>query len=370
MKNSIFVLFFLFLSIQAYSEQVIPVFKDVLFFDGYAPLVSDSVYEEYAGKLPDAGVIRHKNSSYAVKLTKEQLSKFGDNIVMNVFINPVCDNYDRLANISLAMVPKGQNSYSPTEVNRYEIGRFITPFMDKNKTFQPASYSFNLNYLSPVFRDKKLLSQYDYWIEFEVFGVPYAANKEIAGCEGRSDVFFGSLEFVSPAAPAKKGKGLVLMPLLFKYQLNNYKEESTDELGKTIKSVKFSLDKNVRNARLVLITSNHGANSGGEEYNRRMHYIRFDNELMLEYKPGRRSCEPFRHFNTQRNGIYGRSEKTDEQWQAFSNWCPGDVIDTRIIELGNLKAGEHEFMIEVPEAQFVDKQGYIPVSLYLLGNAK
>ena len=117
--------------------------------------------------------------------------------------------------------------------------------------------------------------------------------------------------------------------------------------------------------QLVLITSNHGANQGGEEYIRREHYVYVDGMLALQYKPGRDSCEPFRIYNTQGNGIYGPYQRSDEEWQSFSNWCPGDIIDTRIVTLGALAGGVHEFVIEVPDAVFADMQGDFPFSLYV-----
>ena len=59
--------------------------------------------------------------------------------------------------------------------------------------------------------------------------------------------------------------------------------------------------------------------------------------------------------------------RTDEGWQSFSNWCPGDVIDNRIISLGAFSAGQHTVRISVPQAQFADKQGDIPVSMFFQG---
>ena len=115
----------------------------------------------------------------------------------------------------------------------------------------------------------------------------------------------------------------------------------------------------------MLITSNHGANSGGEEYVRRQHYVYLDSELILEYTPGRTSCEPFRMYNTQSNGIYGPSPRSDAEWQSFSNWCPGDIIDRRTIDLGELESGTHEFVIDVPDAVFAGDEGNFPLSLYL-----
>jgi hypothetical protein len=151
---------------------------------------------------------------------------------------------------------------------------------------------------------------------------------------------------------------------------NNYQENATDTLGQTIKNKQFTLPQNLTDAHLVLITSNHGANSGGEEYNRRWHYVYLNQEEILNYKPGRTSCEPFRKYNTQANGIYTTRPRTDEQWQSFSNWCPGDVIDTRVIPLGALPAGEHLFTIEVPDAVFPDKNGNFPLSLYFQGKTE
>ena len=54
-------------------------------------------------------------------------------------------------------------------------------------------------------------------------------------------------------------------------------------------------------------------------------------------------------------------------WQSFSNWCPGDAIDNRILPLGSFKAGKHTLTISVPEAQFAEKQGDIPVSAFFQG---
>jgi hypothetical protein len=156
-----------------------------------------------------------------------------------------------------------------------------------------------------------------------------------------------------------------LIPVAISETFNDYAEGASDEIGKTTKTIQFDLPEDTPNAQLVLITSNHGANAGGEEYNRREHYVYVDGKLALQYKPGRETCEPFRMYNTQGNGIYGAVPKTPEEWQSFSNWCPGDIIDTRIIPWGAVDGGSHEFVIDVPDAVFVDDQGNFPFSLYV-----
>jgi hypothetical protein len=345
------------------GQNKIVVYDEILFYDGYNNL--DTLADEIV-PVPD-GMFRLKTSVVTTKLTEEQLDMFGDTIEMEVIIKAACDNYDRLGHVHLALVPKGTESYNMGDdgVERYELGRFITPFMNKNKQPDTVPYTFNVSYLKHVFKDKDLLEKYDFWMELDVFGVPYAANTEISGCSGRNDVFYGSLNFITSDSIAKH-EGNILIPIFNKFTLDNYNTNNTDELYQTRKSAEFTIENDLPNCKLVLITSNHGANAGGEEYNRRWHCIYFNDDLVLSYKPGRKSCEEFRKYNTQGNGIYGNAAMTDAQWQSFSNWCPGDVIDTRVIELGDLTAGTHKFMIDVPDAVFVGMDGYFPLSLYFL----
>ena len=351
---------------QEEERNIIRIFDEVVFYDGYR--MTDNPDNDL-----EDGVLRHSCSLYAKKLTDEQLDAIGESLDLNVTVAACCDNYDRIGNINIAFVEKGSESYVPETTPRIEIGRFITPFMDKNKNPKEVPYSYEMDYLSVILRDKTLRSTYDLWLEFELFGIPYAANQQIAGCAGRSDVFAGTLEF-STCGTHIPTDGNILIPIVIKKpeyiggNLNNYKEGATDEIGKTVKTYTFELDEDIKDSYVVLITSNHGANENGEEYNRRWHYVYFDDELVLSYIPGRESCEPFRKYNTQSNGIYGRFSKSDSAWQSFSNWCPGDVIDNRIISLEAVEKGEHKIRIEVPEAIFANQEGDIPVSMYFHGS--
>lgn len=357
------------LKAQTNGRDTVTVFDAVRFYDGY-------LVEKNPEDLTLDGILRHRTSLYAIKLTDEQLAQIGDSLEMHVRVQACCDNYDRIGNVNIAFVPKGQETYKPDEVQRIEIGRFITPFMNKNKKPDTVPYEYKVPYLSYIFRDSELRALYDIWVELEIFGVPYAANQQIKGCADRSDVFLGTLKF----STINENKGVmtdkdVLVPIVIKnpeyiaHNLNNYDERATDEIGKTIKTYTFTVPKDVADGQLVVVTSNHGANEGGEEYNRRWHYIYYDGgeEPVMVYKPGRNSCEPFRKYNTCPNGIYGYFKKSDETWQSFSNWCPGDVIDNRIIDLGEVKTGTHTVCISVPDAEFVGGQGDIPVSIFFQG---
>ena len=359
MKKHYFLILALFgLMLTSKAQMIsIPIYDNVLFYDGYAGIVSN----------PTApGVVRLRNDLFTKKLTPAILSQIGSTLELSVVITAACDNYDRIGNVNLAFVPKNAVSYNTATTPRIELGRFITPFMNKNIQPNSVPYSFVVDNVAKILKDSYLNSIYDFWIELEVFGVPYAANTQVAGCAGRNDVFFGTLDFITYEAATIPNDTFIL-PLNFKKDLNNYAVGASDAVGTTVRTINFNLTSPINNAKFELITSNHGSNSGGEEYNRRWHYITLDSNPILTYKPGELTCEPYRYFNTQGNGIYGSTPRTPEQWQSFSNWCPGSVIPIREIALGNLSAGPHSFVISVPEAVFVGGQGYIPVSLYLQG---
>jgi len=344
--------------IQASAQTTITIMDGVIFHDGYAGPVPDVD--------PQPGVIKLRNDLFTRKLTTDELASIGTSLQMRVVIGALCDNYDRIGNVNMALVPAGESTYDPALVEHIELGRFITPFMNKNIQPDSVPYLFNVDNVAMLLKDTELTTTYDIWIELAVFGVPYAANEQVAGCSGRNDVFTGKLTFqTNDPAPAQDTN--VLLPLFFNTNLNNYQATATDTLGLTTKSITFDVENDLTDGAFFLITSNHGANSGGEEYNRRFHYAYYDGMLRLTYKPGRLTCEPFRQFNTQGNGIYGASPRTPAQWQSFSNWCPGDVIDIRRIDLGPVTAGEHTFMLRVPAAVFAGGEGYFPLSLYFQG---
>ena len=342
------------------------VFDHVVFYDGYNSTVFDAGLDD--------GVYRMKNSLYSTPLPMEQLTDLGDGLTLDVTIGALCDNYDRISSLCLAFVPKGASTYDYDKVRRIEIARLITPFMNKNISPTEVPYTFDIPNVANLLRDPALRADCDLWMEFEVFGVPYAANKEVAGCSGRNDVFEGTVDLVyTPAEEARPSEGNVLVPINVKYlddrgniNFNNYTESATDTLGITTKTYEFEVPEDVADSKVYLILTNHGANSGGEEYVRRLHLVYYDGDIVLSYTPGGVSCEPYRVYNTQPNGIYANS-RPESFWKTQSNWCPGQAVPIREIPLGAQKAGKHKVMIRVPDARFVGKDGDFRPSLYFHG---
>jgi len=359
-------------SATAQETTTIQVFDKAVFYGMYEGTVNTPKPE---------GAVRNSNSSYGKKLTDEQIVAIGNTLKMTVILNPLCDNYDRIGKVNLAFVPKGATSYDYKTVSRIEIGRYITPFMNKNAALQEVPYEFQIDNVAKIVHDENLAAQYDFWVELEVYGYQGddrgGAVKEIAGCAGRNDVWQGSLKFETSTNTRLTQGPNFFAPILTNYELKNYTLDGTDEIGKTVKTVTVTLDKDFPNAKIYLITSNHGSGTNGEEYVRRQHNVYFDDALKLSYTPGGKSCVPYRKYNTQGSCIYYDCStnpatlrpNTDAAW-AWNNWCPGNAIPTRVVELGDLKAGTHKFKIEVPRAEFFNKDGYFPTSAYMVGGTE
>jgi hypothetical protein len=334
--------------------------SDAVYYDGYAATVSNPV---------PAGLIRLSNTRYARKLTDAELNSFKAKIAMRVTIGALCDNYDRLGSVYLAMIPKNQPTYTINDVNvkRIEVSRYITPFMNKNRTPTEVPYTYDLSNLYSVFHDNALRTAYDMYMELDVFGVPYAAQTQVAGCTGRIDVFSGTLTFFSTDAGATPTDYNALVPILTYKTLNNY--NSTDVPGETVRIVSFNLPNTVTNARFYVISTPHGANSGGEEYVRRQNYTYIDDVQMLTYTPGGISCEPFRVYNTQGNGIYGSVPKSFAEWTSWNNWCPGNSVPVRGFTMPSIAAGNHTLQHTIPTAVFNQQQGDVYLSVYMQGKS-
>lgn len=345
---------------QSQTTTMVNVISQAVYYDGYASTVSDPV---------PTGLIRLANTRYARKLTNAELSSFKAKIAMRVTIGALCDNYDRLGSVYLAMIPKNQPTYTidDTNVKRIEVGRYITPFMNKNRSPIEVPYTYDLSNLYSVFHDTTLLNTYDMYMELDVFGVPYAAQTQVSGCSGRIDVFSGTLTFFSTDTGATPTTYNSLTPLLSYTRINNY--NSTDVPGETVRLISFNLPTAVTDARFFVISTPHGANSGGEEYVRRQNYTYIDDVQVLTYTPGGISCEPFRVYNTQGNGIYGATPKTFDNWTSWNNWCPGNSVPIRGFTLPNLTAGNHTLKHTIPTAVFYQQQGDVYLSVYMQGKS-
>ena len=146
----------------------------------------------------------------------------------------------------------------------------------------------------------------------------------------------------------------------------------------------FTLPRDAKNVQLRYIVTGHGGHSGGDEFTENPNILSVDGKEVLHFTPWRDDCASFRRFNPA-TGVWlikrlasyisetGYREKQVEEPLASSdlsrsNWCPGSDVVPESIELGDMKAGEHTFTIDIPQAQPVDgnKLNHWLVSAYLV----
>ncbi|BDD11722.1 hypothetical protein FUAX_41540 (plasmid) [Fulvitalea axinellae] len=314
-------------------------------------------------------ILKISNTTHARKITNDMIAQLHGKLRLNVTVWAACDNYDRKGHIQLVFVPTGEDYVDNENKIEIEIARFITPFMNRNISPDHVDYSFEIDNVLKLLKDTSLKEKYDFYISMDLNGLTSTGQKQVPGCEGRKETFIASIDFVSPKSEYEHTAQTFHL-LAKKFGIKSYKDSNTDVLGEAVKTFSINTEKDIQNAKLYFITSSHGANQGGEEYNRREHFLSFDGSSVASFIPGGVSCEPFRVVNTQGNGIYGPSPRTDEEWASFSNWCPGDIIPIREFDLGTVSAGNHVLKIEIPSAQFVDNQGSISVSAYIQGETE
>lgn len=146
----------------------------------------------------------------------------------------------------------------------------------------------------------------------------------------------------------------------------------------------FKLDKDAKNVKLYYTTTGHGGHEGGDEFIKIKNSVFMDNELVLDTIPWRDDCASFRRFNPT-SGVWLQKDSAsyiDEASHTYktkeieeriassdlsrSNWCPGSLVKPFVVELGDLKKGEHTLKISIPATLATeDKLNHWLVSAYI-----
>lgn len=146
----------------------------------------------------------------------------------------------------------------------------------------------------------------------------------------------------------------------------------------------IQLKKDAKNVQLHYITTGHGGHSGGDEFIKIKNSVYFDGKLVLDTIPWRDDCASFRRFNptsgvwikkdsasyispeTRKYEIKEIEERIASSDLSRSNWCPGSFVEPMVVDLGNLKAGNHDIKIKIPATPVDgDKLNHWLVSAYL-----
>jgi hypothetical protein len=157
-----------------------------------------------------------------------------------------------------------------------------------------------------------------------------------------------------------------------------------DLFSKTPLEQHFELNKNAKNVKLYYITTGHGGHGGGDEFIKIENSVSIDGKLVLDTIPWRDDCASFRRFNPT-SGVWIKKDSAsyiDPKTHTYkikqieeriassdlsrSNWCPGALVKPFVVELGDLKKGDHKLNVSIPATPaFGDKLNHWLVSAYI-----
>ncbi len=143
-------------------------------------------------------------------------------------------------------------------------------------------------------------------------------------------------------------KSAQVIPL---FNTTNVMEMAGQEYGTLFNSEKglvvtFTLDKDLKNAKLRYITTGHGGWENGDEFVPKKNSIYLDEKEVFHFTPWREDCGSYRLYNPASGNFNNGLSSSD---YSRSNWCPGTATNPVYIELGDLKAGTHTLQVKIPQ---------------------
>lgn len=225
-------------------------------------------------------------------------------------------------------------NYSPL----LELMRFFTPFgikqynhiQLKDKTWEEqVSYRQDISELTSAFSGK------------EMYVGTFIGNYDKGGHKVSMNITIH---------PEENGvaKSSIVLPL---FNTTNVMEMAGQEYGTLFNSDKgltltFTLNKELKKARLRYITTGHGGWENGDEFVPKKNTIYLDEKEAFHFTPWREDCGSYRLYNPASGNFPNGLSSSD---YSRSNWCPGMVTNPIYIDLGELKAGTHTIQVKIPQ---------------------
>lgn len=110
----------------------------------------------------------------------------------------------------------------------------------------------------------------------------------------------------------------------------------------------FTLKKDLKNAKLRYITTGHGGWENGDEFLPKENTTLVDGKEVFSFVPWRTDCGSYRLYNPASGNFANGLSSSD---YSRSNWCPGTTTNPIYISLGDLKAGNHQIQILIPQGE-------------------
>lgn len=157
-----------------------------------------------------------------------------------------------------------------------------------------------------------------------------------------------SLNITIHGEEKQQSKNTFVLPL---FNTTNIMEMASQEYATMFNNekgllVNFTLEKDIKNAKLRYITTGHGGWENGDEFVPKKNTILLDEKEAFSFVPWRMDCGSYRLFNPASGNFNNGLSSSD---YSRSNWCPGTVTNPMLIDLGDLKARKHTIQVKIPQ---------------------
>lgn len=112
--------------------------------------------------------------------------------------------------------------------------------------------------------------------------------------------------------------------------------------------VSFTMKEPAKNVRLFYLTTGHGGWGNGDEFNQKPNTIYLDGKQVISFVPWREDCGTYRNWNPCSGNFSNGLSSSD---LSRSNWCPGTLTNPEYIYLGDLEAGAHTIVVQIPQGE-------------------
>lgn len=341
-------------------------YRDLLWKSRFTTL---KIFENETINFSDASksndsILRFANGTIILKKVKFPTIKNGSQIFVELAEQSNGDAYDRTG--SVFMIPTDQKisfmdglkngaktlpvyengngkqyqgvirteTYSPL----VELMRFFTPFGIKQYNhiqLKDKTWHEVVPYRQDISELHAALSNQEVWVGTFIGNYDKGGHKV-------------SLNITIHGEESQTSKNNFLLPL---FNTTNVMEMAGQEYATMFNHenglfVEFTLDKDIKNAKLRYITTGHGGWENGDEFVPKKNTILLNEKEVSAFIPWRQDCGSYRLFNPASGNFNNGLSSSD---YSRSNWCPGTVTNPTIIELGDLKAGKHNIRIKIPQ---------------------
>jgi hypothetical protein len=261
----------------------------------------------------------------------QKQTSFLDGLQNGVKTLPMYDN----GNGKLYQGIVASSTYSPL----LELMRFFTPFGIKQYNsiaLKDKTWEERVNYRQDISELTAALSGQ------EIYLGTFIGNYDKGGHKVSVNLT------IHPEEEVLIAKSTAVIPL---FNTNNVMEMAGQEYGTLFNSEKglevtFTLDKDLKNARIRYITTGHGGWENGDEFVPKRNSIYLNGTEVFHFTPWREDCGSYRLYNPASGNFPNGLSSSD---YSRSNWCPGTMTNPVYIELGDLNAGTHTIQVKIPQ---------------------